>query len=173
MSVEGAGATPVPDRVAAWTGRRRVRDLRPDQRRVLADRGAGTLPRRSGRSEQPRAFLTAVAYLRAEPQLTEAFRTGDGVAWGDHHVPGLPLRLTSAELAFELRLDAALVGRKVAALQTQASQTAGLIEQVGANRFGESVAVESFVAAETVAPRDWPTWRHRDRAPHHRADVRS
>jgi SAM-dependent methyltransferase len=33
----------------------------------------------------PAAFMTAVAYLRAEPQLTEAFRTGAGVAWGDHH----------------------------------------------------------------------------------------
>lgn len=32
----------------------------------------------------PAAFMTAVAYLRAEPQITEAFRTGDGVAWGDH-----------------------------------------------------------------------------------------
>jgi ubiquinone/menaquinone biosynthesis C-methylase UbiE len=33
----------------------------------------------------PAAFMTAVAYLRAEPQVTEAFRTGAGVAWGDHH----------------------------------------------------------------------------------------
>jgi ubiquinone/menaquinone biosynthesis C-methylase UbiE len=32
----------------------------------------------------PAAFMTAVAYLRAEPQITEAFRTGAGVAWGDH-----------------------------------------------------------------------------------------
>jgi SAM-dependent methyltransferase len=32
----------------------------------------------------PAAFLTVVAYLRAEPQITEAFRTGAGVAWGDH-----------------------------------------------------------------------------------------
>jgi SAM-dependent methyltransferase len=32
----------------------------------------------------PAAFLTVIAYLRAEPQITEAFRTGAGVAWGDH-----------------------------------------------------------------------------------------
>jgi SAM-dependent methyltransferase len=32
----------------------------------------------------PAAFMTAVAYLRAEPQVTEAFRTGGGVAWGEH-----------------------------------------------------------------------------------------
>ncbi|MDQ3151419.1 MAG: methyltransferase domain-containing protein [Actinomycetota bacterium] len=31
------------------------------------------------------AFLAAVGYLRAEPQITEAFRTGEGVAWHEHH----------------------------------------------------------------------------------------
>lgn len=78
---------------------------------------------------------------------------------GVYLVPGLPLRRTSAELALELRLDAGLVERKVAALRAQESQTAGLIEQVGCERFRAWVGVESFVAAETVAPRDWPTWR--------------
>jgi ubiquinone/menaquinone biosynthesis C-methylase UbiE len=33
----------------------------------------------------PAAFLTALGYLRAEPQITEAFRTGAGVAWHEHH----------------------------------------------------------------------------------------
>jgi LmbE family N-acetylglucosaminyl deacetylase len=78
---------------------------------------------------------------------------------GVYLVPGLPLRRTSAELALDLRLDTDLIERKVAALRTQASQTAGLIEQIGDEHFREWVAVESFVAAETVAPRDWPTWR--------------
>jgi ubiquinone/menaquinone biosynthesis C-methylase UbiE len=32
----------------------------------------------------PAAFMTVVAYLRAEPRITDAFRTGAGVAWGDH-----------------------------------------------------------------------------------------
>jgi ubiquinone/menaquinone biosynthesis C-methylase UbiE len=32
----------------------------------------------------PAAFLAAVGYLRAEPQLSEAFRTGDGISWGEH-----------------------------------------------------------------------------------------
>jgi SAM-dependent methyltransferase len=32
----------------------------------------------------PAAFLAATGYLRAEPQLTEAFRTGRGVAWHEH-----------------------------------------------------------------------------------------
>ena len=31
------------------------------------------------------AFLAALGYLRAEPQLTEAFRTGAGIGWHEHH----------------------------------------------------------------------------------------
>jgi SAM-dependent methyltransferase len=30
------------------------------------------------------AFLTVLGYLRAEPRITEAFRTGEGVAWHEH-----------------------------------------------------------------------------------------
>jgi 2-polyprenyl-3-methyl-5-hydroxy-6-metoxy-1,4-benzoquinol methylase len=33
----------------------------------------------------PAAFLTALGYLRSEPQIAEAFRTGAGVAWHEHH----------------------------------------------------------------------------------------
>ncbi len=33
----------------------------------------------------PAAFLTALGALRAEPQLTEAFRTGAGFGWHAHH----------------------------------------------------------------------------------------
>jgi 2-polyprenyl-3-methyl-5-hydroxy-6-metoxy-1,4-benzoquinol methylase len=31
------------------------------------------------------AFLISLGYLRAEPQLTDAFRTGQGFAWHEHH----------------------------------------------------------------------------------------
>jgi 2-polyprenyl-3-methyl-5-hydroxy-6-metoxy-1,4-benzoquinol methylase len=31
------------------------------------------------------AFLIALGYLRAEPRITEAFRTGEGVGWHEHH----------------------------------------------------------------------------------------
>src|SRR5688572_21365584 len=33
----------------------------------------------------PAAFVAALGYLRAEPQLAEAFRTGAGVAWHEHN----------------------------------------------------------------------------------------
>ena len=32
----------------------------------------------------PAAFLTVLGYLRAEPQITEAFRTGEGFGWHEH-----------------------------------------------------------------------------------------
>ena len=31
------------------------------------------------------AFLISLGYLRAEPQITEAFRTGEGFGWHEHH----------------------------------------------------------------------------------------
>ncbi len=31
------------------------------------------------------AFLIGLGYLRAEPRLTEAFRTGEGIGWHEHH----------------------------------------------------------------------------------------
>ncbi|MFI0352968.1 class I SAM-dependent methyltransferase [Actinomadura sp. 9N407] len=33
----------------------------------------------------PAAFLTTLGALRAEPRITEAFRTGAGVGWHEHH----------------------------------------------------------------------------------------
>ncbi len=33
----------------------------------------------------PGAFLLALAMLRSEPAITEAFRTGEGVGWHEHH----------------------------------------------------------------------------------------
>ncbi|WP_084960504.1 class I SAM-dependent methyltransferase [Thermoactinospora rubra] len=33
----------------------------------------------------PAAFLSALGALRAEPRITEAFRTGAGVGWHEHH----------------------------------------------------------------------------------------
>lgn len=33
----------------------------------------------------PAAFLIALGMLRSEPKITEAFRTGEGVGWHEHH----------------------------------------------------------------------------------------
>ncbi len=44
---------------------------------LLVDRGAPEFI--------PGAFQLAASTIKDEPQVTEAFRTGDGVAWHDHH----------------------------------------------------------------------------------------
>jgi LmbE family N-acetylglucosaminyl deacetylase len=87
-------------------------------------------------------------------------------AWADLHaelevflVPGLPERRTPDEVALELRLDEDLSARKDAALRAQTSQTADLIELIGSQRYRDWCSSEAFVAAETVEPREWPTWR--------------
>jgi 2-polyprenyl-3-methyl-5-hydroxy-6-metoxy-1,4-benzoquinol methylase len=33
----------------------------------------------------PAAFLVGLGYLRAEPRITQAFRTGEGIGWHEHH----------------------------------------------------------------------------------------
>ena len=75
----------LPHRVAARPGRRRVRQLRPGDRRVLPDRGAGVLP---GRPERPqrarRRSSPCSATCAPNRSITEAFRTGAGVGWHEH-----------------------------------------------------------------------------------------
>jgi len=59
---------------------------------------------------------------------------------------GRPRVCTDADLAIRLDLTGDLLDRKVAALLRQASQTAGLVEAVGHDRF------RAWVAAEAYAP---------------------
>lgn len=112
-------------------------------------------------------WATAARALAAPTaQLLYASTTAEEVdAWeglyadlGVFLVPGLPLRRASAEIGFELRLDEGLADRKLAALRAQASQTAGLIDRLGEERFRTWWSVESFVHAETVPTRRWNTW---------------
>jgi hypothetical protein len=42
----------------------------------------------------PGAFVLALGTLRAEPQITEAFRTGAGVGWHEHH-DDFPIAMTA------------------------------------------------------------------------------
>ncbi len=50
--------------------------LSDEQAFVLADPNGPNLPA---------AFVAGLGYLRAEPRLTEAFRTGEGIGWHEHH----------------------------------------------------------------------------------------
>jgi LmbE family N-acetylglucosaminyl deacetylase len=57
---------------------------------------------------------------------------------------GQPRRCADDELALLLQLNAALLDRKVDALLRQESQTAGLVDAVGLERFRAWVAAEAF-----------------------------
>jgi LmbE family N-acetylglucosaminyl deacetylase len=74
---------------------------------------------------------------------------------------GLPLRTPTAELAVSLRLDQALVDRKIVALRAQASQTDGLFAALGEGRVRQWWSTETFIAADTARSRmrEWGTWR--------------
>ena len=73
-------------RVAVGPGGGRLRDLRGRR-----PRSACPTSRRSPSPTRPAppacigAFELAVASVQATDRITDAFRTGDGMAWGDHH----------------------------------------------------------------------------------------
>jgi LmbE family N-acetylglucosaminyl deacetylase len=60
--------------------------------------------------------------------------------------PGTPVTTDEADLALHLRLDRDLLDRKVVALRAQASQTTGLIQEIGEDEFADWVAEECFSA---------------------------
>lgn len=64
---------------------------------------------------------------------------------------GMPSVTDPADLALDVTLDPVLVGRKLAALAAQSSQTAGLIEGLGVDRFAQWIAREYFVAARVLS----------------------
>lgn len=99
----------------------------------------------------------ALARTSAAPRLLHAVATQQ-----DRVDPGLdrdygvfelgePRYCTPEELALRLALDPASLRRKVTALQAQASQTTGLIEAVGLDRFTAWVAVEAFADPEPAS----------------------
>ena len=82
---------------------------------------------------------------RVDPELDNDFGVFD---------LGQPRVCEPDEVALRLALGSDLLSRKVAALQAQRSQTAGLIEAVGMDRFTAWVAVEVF--ADPVCDADDP-----------------
>ena len=91
---ERTGPNPALRRgVAARPGRRWLRHLRPAERRTpLTEEQAFALADPDGPVYLPGAFLLALGALKAEPRITEAFRTGAGMGWHEHD-PGRVHRL--------------------------------------------------------------------------------
>lgn len=63
---------------------------------------------------------------------------------------GQPSVTEPTDMALDLELRGHLLDRKVAALEAQHSQTAGLVAQLGEQRFRQWIARECFVAARGV-----------------------
>jgi len=62
----------------------------------------------------------------------------------DVYEPGTPDCTEEVDLVLHLRLDPDLLDRKVVALRAQATQTAGLVHEIGDEAFAEWVAEECF-----------------------------
>jgi LmbE family N-acetylglucosaminyl deacetylase len=110
----------------------------PDHRRV--SEWAGTAFDRAAPSGA-RLLQAAIGERRAERwnALTESLGVFD---------EGYPMAIPDSRLAVHLVLDEETVARKVRALAAQATQTTGLIDAMGLDRYTAWVAEESFVERE-------------------------
>ena len=141
-------------RVAARPGRRRLRQLRRADRRFSHDGGAGVRARRPGRPAYlPGAFLLALGALRAEPRITEAFRTGEGVGWHEHDEDVF----TGSELFFRPGYLANLVASWIPALDgVEAKLTAGArVADVGCGLGASTVLLAQAYPHSRIAGSDY------------------
>jgi len=113
------------------------------------------------------AFVAGLGYLRAEPQITEAFRTGAGVGWHEHHQdvfvgvdafyrPGYVAQLVPSWIPALDGVDAKLTaGARVADLGCGLGSSSLLIAEayphttvVGSDYHAESIELARKKAAE-------------------------
>ena len=143
-------------RTGRTPARRLFDDVRPDTVLTFGPDGftghpdhqavSGWVDLALGRSTATPRLLHAVATEqdRVDPQLDSDFGVFE---------LGEPRLLEPDELALRHVLDPDTLRRKVAALRAQESQTAGLIEAVGLERYTAWVAVEGF-AEPALVPAD-------------------
>ncbi len=119
----------------------------------LTEEQAFALTDPSGPLYLPGAFVLALGTLRAEPQITEAYRTGSGMGWHEHHEDVF----TGCEMFFRPGYLANLVANWIPALDGVGERLAagGRVADIGCGLGASTVLLAEAYPNATVTGSDY------------------
>jgi len=124
-----------------------------DGRYAMTEEQAFALADPNGSLYAPGAFLLAVGMLRAEPRITEAFRTGAGLGWHEHDTDVF----TGCELFFRPGYLANLASNWIPALDGVVARlvAGGRVADVGCGLGASSVLLAQAYPQARIAGSDY------------------